>query len=216
MKAVPEPTVVTRNSPAFAGIPVDAHEALLESVRAFVQNYRRDEVLLRLGDTSGFFPIVLAGSVQAAVPRGTHTQIVERFGRGDSFAEAVVVGGTASPVEIRALTDSAVLQIPAQRLAASTHPWASRLSANLMQEMSKKLVHLSVRLNLLTEPRLRSRILMHLETLPVQPDGTVHLPFNRQELADYLGVNSKALLRELRRMQDDGVITIDQRRIRVL
>lgn len=216
MRGSVAPSSVTSRSPVFAGIPANVHDSLLESVRAFVRNYRRGKILLRIGDTSGFFPVVLSGSIQAVVPRGMHTQIVERFGRGDSFAEAVVTGRTPSPVEIRALSDSAVLQIPAQRLASSTHPWAAQLNANLMQEMSKKLVHLSVRLNLLTEPRLRSRILMYLETLPTQPDGTVHLPFNRQELADYLGANSKALLRELRRMRDDSVITVDQRRVRLL
>jgi CRP-like cAMP-binding protein len=153
--------------------------------------------------------------VQATVPRGAQTQIVERFGRGDSFAEAVVVGGTPSPVEISALSDCSVLLIPSARLSASTHVAAPRLHANLMQEMSKKLVHLSVRLNLLTETRLRNRVLMHLETLPVRPDGTVHLPFNRREWAEYLGANSKALLRELRRMQDEGLIELDKQLVRV-
>lgn len=208
-------TAVTRSSPAFAGIPDEVHEALLENLRALVQPYRRGDVLLRIGDTSTFFPVVLSGTVQATVPRGSSVQIVERFGVGDSFAEAVVVSGTASPVEISALADSVVLLISAQRLASSTHPWAARLQANFTQEMSKKLVHLSVRLNLLTEPRLRNRILMSLEDLPEQPDGSLELPFSRLEWADYLGVNSKALLRELRRMQDDGAIGIDGRIVRL-
>lgn len=205
----------TTRAVIFEGIPADKHASLLESLRAFTQNYRSGEVLLRRGDTSTFFPVVLSGSVQAVVPRGLSIQIVERFGPGESFAEAVVVGGTASPVEISALANSTILQIPAQRIATSMNPWAARLNANLTREMSKKLVHLSERLNLLTEPRLRSRILLHLETL-VAHDRIVQLPFKRQEWADYLGVNVKALLRELRRMQDDGLIVIDKRRITLI
>jgi CRP/FNR family transcriptional regulator, dissimilatory nitrate respiration regulator len=216
MRSTTSPAVVTRRSAVFDGIPPEAHEDLLTALRAFVQTYRRGEILMRVGDTSGFFPVVLSGTVQATVPRGVHHQIVERFGKGASFAEAVVVAGNRSPVEISALTDAAVLKIPARRLSASSHPWAARLNANLVQEMSKKLVHLSVRLNLLGEPRLRNRILMHLETVVPEPDGTLLLPFNRQEWADYLGVNSKALLRELRRMQDDGVLELDKRRLRLL
>ncbi|WP_448060609.1 Crp/Fnr family transcriptional regulator [Cellulomonas hominis] len=200
----------------FDGIPAELHDALLAELHAFVQSYGQGEVLLRVGGTSGFFPLVLSGSIQATVPRGVHSQIVERFGRGMSFAEAVVVAGSPSPVEISALVDSSILKIPARRLASSDDPWAGRLYANLVQEMSKKIVHLSVRLNLLTEPRLRSRIMMHVESLPVEPDGAVHLPFNRQEWADYLGVNSKSLLRELRRMQDDHVLAIDKRRLLLL
>lgn len=205
----------TARAGAFTGIPPDAHESLVESLRAFVQSYRAGETLLRMGDTSSFFPVILSGAVQATVPRGSSVQIVERFAAGDSFAEAIVVGGTPSPVDISALTDSNILQIPAKRIATSTNPWAAPLNANLMQEMSKKLVHLSARLNLLTEPRLRNRILMHLESLPVA-DRVARLPFSRQEWADYLGVNSKALLRELRRMQDDGLIAIDKRNVTLL
>ncbi|MFC6356559.1 Crp/Fnr family transcriptional regulator [Luethyella okanaganae] len=200
----------------FAGIPSDAHDTLLEAVRAFVQNYRRGDILLRVGDTSNFFPIVLSGTIQAAAPRGVHNQIVARFGCGESFAEAIVVAGSRSPVDVSALTDSTILQLPAQRIASSKHPWAAQLNANLMHEMSKKLVHLSFRLNLLSEPRMRTRILLHLGILPPQQDGAIHLPFNRQEWADYLCVNSKALLRELRRMQDDRLLAIEKRRIRLL
>ena len=207
---------VTRRSPAFAGIAPERHGELLESVRAIAQEYRRGESIIRIGDTVSFFPVVLSGSVQATVPRGSNTQIVERFGPGDSFAEAVVVSSSPSPVEIAALTDARILLVHRQRLLSSGMPEAAVLHGNLMQEMSKKLVHLSVRLNLLSEPRLRSRILMSLDDLSPGEDGTIVLPYTRSDWADYLGVNSKALMRELRRMQDEGLIELDRKSVRVL
>ncbi|MBP6685014.1 MAG: Crp/Fnr family transcriptional regulator [Leucobacter sp.] len=208
--------MVTRRSAVFAGIAPEQHEELLSALRAASQGYRKGELIVRMGETVNFFPVVLAGSVQATVPRGHNTQIVERFGPGDSFAEAVVMSDGASPVEITALTDSRILLIHRQRLQTATHPGASILHANLMREMSKKLVHLSVRLNLLAEPRLRSRILMSLADLTPDASGEIVLPYSRQDWADYLGVNSKALLRELRRMQDDGIIELDRKTARVL
>ena len=207
---------VTRRSRVFAGVDPGQHGELLTSVQAASQGYRQGESIIRIGETVAFFPVVLAGSVQATVPRGSNTQIVERFGPGDSFAEAVVVSGSASPVEIAALTDARILLIHKQRLVASPHPGAAVVHANLVQEMSRKLVHLSVRLNLLAEPRLRSRILMSLEDIAPDETGSIALPYSRQDWADYLGVNSKALLRELRRMQDEGVITLDRKTVRVL
>ncbi|GAA2846322.1 CRP-like cAMP-binding protein [Leucobacter komagatae] len=207
---------VTRRSRVFAGVDPSLHTDLLAAVRAASQGYRRGDSIIRIGEQVSFFPVVLAGSVQATVPRGANTQIVERFGPGDSFAEAVVVSEGASPVEISALTDARILLIHKERLAASTHPGAAIVHANLMQEMSKKLVHLSVRLNLLAEPRLRSRILMSLDGIAPGDDGEIVLPYSRQDWADYLGVNSKALLRELRRMQDDGLIELAGKTLRVL
>ncbi|GAA1325844.1 Crp/Fnr family transcriptional regulator [Leucobacter albus] len=206
---------VTARSRVFAGVEPAVHGELLAAVQATSQGYRQGEAIIRIGESVSFFPVVLAGSVQATVPRGSNTQIVERFGPGDSFAEAVVVSGGPSPVEITALSDARVLLIHRQRLAAATHAGAAVLQANLMQEMSKKLVHLSVRLNLLSEPRLRSRILMSLEDLGAGGGSQVTLPFGRQEWADYLGVNAKALMRELRRMQDEGLIELDRKTVRV-
>lgn len=211
----PSIEIATRHSPAFAGIPVEQHIEFLESVRALVQPYRRGESIIRIGDTVSFFPIVLSGTVQATVPRGSNLQIVERFGPGDSFAEAVVTSDGASPVEIAALTDCQVLLLHRDRMLKSSHPGAAIVHANLMREMSKKLVHLSVRLNLLSEPRLRSRIMMSLEDLQTEPDGSIVLPFSRQDWADYLGVNAKALMRELRRMQDEELIEIDRKTVRI-
>ncbi|KAM9863666.1 Crp/Fnr family transcriptional regulator [Leucobacter sp. BZR 635] len=206
----------TYRSRVFAGIPREEHAGLLESVRAITQSYRQGEAIIRIGERMSFFPVMLTGAVQATVPRGSNTQIVERFGPGDSFAEAVVMSDGPSPVEIVALTDAEVLLLHRGRLLGASQRGAARLHANLVQEMSKKLVHLSVRLNLLAEPRLRNRILMSLESFGRSSEGEILLPYSRADWADYLGVNPKALMRELRRMQDETLIEVERKRVRLL
>ena len=66
------------------------------------------------------------------------------------------------------------------------------------------------------EPRLSDRILAYLRTLPADADGRVEIPVNRQEWASYLRVADKSLIRELRAMQNDGLLEVDGRHIRVL
>ena len=58
--------------------------------------------------------------------------------------------------------------------------------------------------------------LAYLRTLPVDADGRVEIPVNRQEWASYLRVADKSLIRELRAMQNDGLLEVDGRHIRVL
>ena len=41
----------------------------------------------------------------------------------------------------------------------------------------------------------------------------IHIPFNRQELADYLGVERSALSREMGRMKDEGIIDYNKQNI---
>nr|WP_255529497.1 helix-turn-helix domain-containing protein [Leucobacter edaphi] len=188
----------------------------MASVRAIEQAYGHGQAIVRVGERLSFFPIIIAGTVQATLPRGDNLQIIERFGVGDSFAEAIVISQNESTVEIDAVVKTRLLLLHRERLRASSDPYAARLHANLVQEMSKKLMHLSERLTLLVEPRLRRRILMSLATLPAAADGRVVLPFSRREWADYVGANAKALLRELRRMQDDGVLELGRTTARIL
>lgn len=207
---------VTAGSRVFTGIPVEEREPLLESVRAIEQQYRHGETIVHAGDRLSFFPIILTGTVQATLPRGNNRQIIERFGAGESFAEAVVISEQESIVEMEAVVHTRLLLVHRARLRASTEIAAERLQANLVREMSKKLLHLSERLSLLVEPRLRRRILMSLDMLPASADGRISLPFSRREWADYVGANAKALLRELRRMQDEGVIALERTSVRIL
>ena len=47
-------------------------------------------------------------------------------------------------------------------------------------------------------------------------DGEVTLPMNRTALAAYLGVDRTALAREVTRMQEEGLISVNKRRVRLL
>lgn len=203
-------------SPVFKGIPSDEGETLLNAVGAYLRVFEADAVIRAVGDELKGYPVVLEGSVQAALPRDGSLQIVSRFGPGDSFAEAVPTTLQRSPVQITALERCLILMIPAANLTASGNPWAAQLVSNLMGEMSKKIEGLSKKLRLLGEPKLRRRLLMYLADLQVEEDGWVSLPFKYRELAEYLGVTKASFSRELQRMQEEGILRADRRSRRML
>lgn len=207
---------VLKSSAIFANIPVDEIPFLLKSVGATVATWKKGEVIRSAGDEMHFFGVVLSGVVQASLPQNGRDQIVGRFPEGESFAEAAPVALKRTPVTITCVKDARAICIDPDNIAVSPHPFATTMHANLMAEMSKKLVHLSTKLSILGEPRLRQRIVMYLNSQPVQDDGSVDVPMSFKELADYLGVNNTALSRELGRMQDDGVISMGRHSIKLL
>lgn len=142
-------------------------------------------------------------------------QIISRFEVGDSFAEAVPLAVGTAPVEAIALQDSVILFLPAEGLKGNGDGAQLRLYANVMGEMSKKVKTLTAKLALLSEPRLRKRIALYLRRLPEDKDGYVIIPYSRKALAEYLAVNDKALLRELRRMIEEGVLEGEGRRLKL-
>lgn len=205
-----------RASPVFEGIPPREHEPLIRDLKATTRRFERGSALRRMGDDLEFYPIILTGKVQATIPQGGQDRIVAQFVQGESFAEAVPATLKRCPVDIWALEDTCILCIPVTGLDACTNPWAATVRDNLTNELSKKVLKLSRTLAVLGEPRLSDRILAYLDTLPHNDDGSVTVPFNRQDWAGCLRVVDKSLIRELRVMQDAGIVVVDGRRITVL
>lgn len=88
--------------------------------------------------------------------------------------------------------------------------------ANLFMEISAKFANLNRKNHLLTEPRLRNRLLIYFNGLTPAPNGVRIMPFGQKELAQYLNVNRSALNRELSRIKEEGVIEMDGRAVRIL
>ena len=187
-----------KTSPVFRGIPMKERFDLLKEVDARIVDLEPDQLLRRAGDALDFYPVVIEGSVLSSMPQGGQDRPVAHFGPGESFAEAVPATLKYAPVE------------------ACTNPHAFLVRENLSAEMSKKIGVLTKTLSVVGEPRLSDRILAYLRTLPVDADGRVEIPVSRQEWASYLRVADKSLIRELRAMQNDGLLEVDGRHIRVL
>ena len=150
------------------------------------------------------------------LPQGGQDRVVCEFGPGESFAEAVPHTLKHSPVNIRAIEPSRVLCIPAKQLEKTTSPHAFVLRENLSVEMSKKIGVLSKTLSVVGEPRLTDRVLAYLHTLAPDEEGLVTVPFSRAEWATYLRVAEKSLIRELRAMQENGLIEVNGHKVRII
>lgn len=204
------------DSPVFEGISPREIDALLVNLHAEEKPFKKGEIIFQAGAPIDSFPVVLKGRVRASIVQGTRKQVVAWFERGDSFAEAVPVSLKHSPVEIEAAEDCLILFIPSTSLTGLMSAAGYRLHTNLMMEMSKKVAGLSAKLGLLSESRLSDRVLMYLGKLPVREDGTVYLPLRYNELAEYLNVNKTSLSRTMHALEDEGLIEMDGRTIRVL
>lgn len=197
----------------FAGIPAESLPPLLEHLHAYTRRYDKAQPVYRVGDTAHALCIVLAGSV--SVERddawGNRT-ILDRIPPGAVFAETYAcVPGTPMMVSAVAAEPSEVLFLPADRLLAPG-PRPDRTHAAVLHN----LLDVSARKNLTltrkifhTSPRsLRGRLLSYLSAQAVQQGSdTFDIPFDRQQLADYLCADRSALSNELGKMQREGLIT---------
>ena len=80
-----------------------------------------------------------------------------------------------------------------------------------------KMAYYNVLINRIANQKsLRDRILIYLHSLAPDSEGYLHVPFTQTALAEFLGVNRSALSRELGRMQDENLIEVNDKKMKLL
>ncbi len=200
-------------SPLFAGMSAADIAATLDCLRAVRAGYERGESVFRVGDTITQLGLVLTGSVLIENDDiWGNRSILSRVGPGQIFGETyaclegepLLISAVAAERTQVLLMSAAQLRRPCAR-ACARH---GRLLANLLDISARKNLALSRRILHTSSKTIRGRLLSYFSELARQTGShTVVVPFDRQQLADYLGVDRSALSSELGRMQRDGLLT---------
>ena len=95
---------------------------------------------------------------------------------------------------------------------ACTHH--SLLVQNMLRLMADKAQALSLRVDVLSRRSIREKLLCYFRQLSEQEGKqTFTLPFSLSTLADYIATDRSAMMRELKRLKEEGVIRSDGRKI---
>ena len=188
----------------------EALTALAGEERAFPKGV----ALLRAGTVTSRMGVVLAGSVtvESNDVWGNRT-ILSHVGRGQCFAETyALLEDQPMLVDVTANEDCRVLFLTPRGVALSGRAqpaWALTFAANLLMISAHKNLHLSGR-GFHTSPKsIRGRILAYLNSVGIQKGcREFDIPFDRQQLADYLNVERTALSKELGKMSREGYFTL--------
>ena len=203
---------VLRSCPLFAGINGEDLRALLRCLGARTAAYPKKTVILSEGEPAGMVGILLTGAVQ--IVRGDYSgnrSIVAVVGPGELFGEAFACAGMEEmPVEVLAREDTKVLLLDCQRLL---HPCSNacafhrQLLLNLTQVLARKNLALHQKLEILSRRTTREKLLTYLHQQAKQAhSSSFTIPYDRQELADYLEVERSGLSAEIGRLRREGIL----------
>ena len=94
--------------------------------------------------------------------------------------------------------------------------WYNTFTYNLLVLSTKKNLTLSTRIFCTSSKSVRGRVLTYLSNQSIKHNNTeFKIPFNRQQMADYLNLDRSALSKELGKMQDEGIITFNKNRFKL-
>lgn len=184
----------------------------LHVLEAHEKRYEKGEILLTAGSVTERMGLVLEGSVtiESNDIWGNRT-IISHVARGQVFAETyALLGNEPMLVDVTANEDCLVLFLGSGGMpirADTPRPWAWKYVTNLLFLSAHKNRLLSGR-SFHTAPKtIRGRVMAYLNSVSLQQRShEFDIPFDRQQLADYLNLERSALSKELGRMQRDGLI----------
>ena len=210
-----------QQSRIFKGMSEAEISSALSSLHAQEKRYKKGQALLHAGDVTEKLGLVLEGSVtiESNDAWGNRT-ILSHVGKGQLFAETyALLSDEPLLVDVIANEDSRVLFLhigSTQKLADISAPWAFRFMANLLTVSSLKNLHLAGRSFHIAPKTVRGRVMAYLNTMSLQTRSTeFDIPFDRQQLADYLNVERTALSKELSKMQKAGLIRTRKSHFRI-
>ena len=168
--------------------------------------------VLRAGDTVDSIGLVLSGTVLVIQEDiWGNRNILSKAGLGQTFAAAYACAiGSRLNVSVIAETPVTVMFLNIKRIlnvcpsACSHH---SRIIRNLLGELAEKNLRFNEKLTHMGQRTTRSKIMSYLSA-EAQRLGTYEfdIPFSRQQLADYLGVERSGLSLELGKMRGEGLL----------
>ena len=206
-------TFFLANTQLFRGISESEIEELLLCLGAHERKFQKDDVIFRAGSPVDEFGLVLSGSVNIVVNLYWGNSIIfGHVGKGEVFAENYAAVPGKEPVcDVVACEDTHVLFLKMQSVMTTCRmgcAYHNRIIQNMLRISAQKNLNMSSRMMHTASKSLRERLLSYLSEQALER-GSAHftIPFNRQQLADYLAVNRSAMSNELSKMQEEGLIT---------
>lgn len=208
--------ILLSKTPLFASLSLEELPHMLDCLNARKRHYQAKEYILHEEDKVEDVGVILSGTVQVINEDALgNRSITVKLGPGELFGEVIASSKTpVSPVSVMADTDCEILQLrfgkivtPCVRVCS----FHTRVIENMMNVLAQRNLFMNRKLSILSQRSTRDKLLAYLGWQSQERKTTeFDIPYNRDELADFLCVNRSALSREISRMIDEDLISSER------
>ena len=213
---------ILKNTQLFLGASDEDIEAMLGCLQARLCTYKKGEYVLREGERIERLMMLVKGELH--IQRDDYwgnRSIISMVGVGEMFGEAYAAPESGPLLnDVLAVEDSAVIFLDIGKLltvcpnGCKFHAMAVKNLFFAISEKNRKLVR---KLGYMSRRTTREKLIAYLsEEAKRQNSGAFSIPFNRQQLADFLSVDRSAMSNELCKLRDEGLIEFEKNRFRLL
>ena len=180
------------------------------------QSYSKDATVHEQNSKCHAMDIVYSGELVAysLASNGSET-IVFEFEKGNIIGANLLFGNENNyPMNIYSTTDSTLFHISKSGVKELLKEYGFVMQ--FVKYLSMNSQGMNRKIAIYTRKSLRDNLTNYLLALSAeQKSKSVLLPITKKQLADYFGVQRPSLFRELKRMKEEGLIDIENRKIMV-
>jgi CRP-like cAMP-binding protein len=189
--------------------------AIMKCIKVKTLHFSKDEYILRAGETTEFIGLILSGSAfMIQEDLWGERNIIAPLRTGDFFAEIFAAKpGAVLNTSVVAATDCQVYAMNINlllRTCPNSCDRHHRIIRNLVTVLANKTLLLNDKITHVSKRKTRDKLLSYLSSEAVRQGSlSFTIPYNRQQLADFLCVERAAMCAELSKLQDEGILKTD-------
>lgn len=203
---------ILQNCSLFKDIASEDIERMLICLKAEVISFDKEYTIMADGLPAKYIGIMLSGKARVSqIDYYGNRNIIGVVETAEMFSEAFACAGVKElPVTITAVEPCKVMFIDSNRIlhtCASCCSFHQNLIYNLMKSLAEKIVLFHQKMEITSKRTTRDKILTFLMHYSKQTGSNCfNIPYDRQELADYLGVERSGLSVEISKLKAEGII----------
>ena len=203
---------ILRECPLFDRIGDESLKEMLGCLNAKERSYKKGDAVFAEGDKAKYLGIVLEGSVQLVrVDYYGNRSILANIEPPQLFGEAFACAGLKPlPVDAVAAADTRIRLLDAQRIArpcGNACPCHGQTILNLLHIVAMKNLVLHQKIEITSKRSTREKLMTYLLLQAKKAKShTFTVPYDRQELADYLEVDRSGLSAQISKLRNEKVL----------
>lgn len=213
---------ILKKCPLFDEIKENDLIKMLSCLGARVLSFDKKFTVFSEGSKAKYIGIVLSGSVQTAlIDYDGNRSIISNIGASDVFAEDYACAEINSiPVTVIANEPSEIMLIDCSHIlhtCSNNCGFHQQLIYNLMKDLATKTIMFHQRVEVTSKRTTREKLLTYLSIeAKKNSSNSFDIPFDRQELADYLEVERSGLSAEISKLRNEGIIESNKNHFKLL
>ncbi|MDO4299366.1 MAG: Crp/Fnr family transcriptional regulator [Lachnospiraceae bacterium] len=205
-----------KSTKLFQDIEETEIESMLDCLSAYAQIYQKGECIFHRGERITSVAMLLEGCIHIQKEDyWGNLSILSEISAGEIFGEVYACLGNEKILNNAvAVRQSTVLFLDISRILTvcpSACRFHGRLIRNLLSVIASKNKILTQKLSHMSQRTTREKLLSYLSEQSLRTGcSSFDIPFNRQQLADFLSVDRSAMSNELCKMRDEGILAFDK------